>query len=123
MRKALPNGHYRAENAALAGSEILNTNLEGAKFHDANLRAADFSDVDLNGATIRNACLIDVTIADANYTGRRIEGILVADLLRVFRERKGPDPAFNQTCHPQPWRTRMPWSNSRHAAACRSCRA
>jgi len=89
MPKALPNGHYRAENATLAGSEFLNTNLEGAKFHDVNLRAADFSDVDLTGATIRNACLVDVIIADANYTGMRIESILVADLLRVFRERKG----------------------------------
>ena len=89
MHKALPNGHYRAENAALAGSEFLNSNLEGAKFHDVNLRAADFCDVALTGATIRNACLGDVTIADANYTGMRNEGILVTELLRVFRERTG----------------------------------
>jgi len=41
------------------------------------------------GSTIRNACLGDVSIADANYTGMRIEGILVTELLRVYRERHG----------------------------------
>ncbi len=89
MHKALPNGRYRAKNASLAGSEFVDANLEGAKFHDVNLRGADFSDVALTGATIRNACLGDVSIADANYTGMRIDGILVADLLRVYREHVG----------------------------------
>jgi uncharacterized protein YjbI with pentapeptide repeats len=50
---------------------------------------ARIADVALTGATIRNACLGDVTIADANYTGMRIEGILVTDLLRVYREQTG----------------------------------
>ena len=35
---------------------------------------------------IRNACLSDVSIADANCTGMRIDGILVSELLRVYRE-------------------------------------
>ena len=35
---------------------------------------------------ICNACLGDVSIADANYTGMRIDGILVSELLRVYRE-------------------------------------
>ena len=86
MPIALPSGQYRAENTSLVGSEFLDTNLEGSKFHDVNLRGADFSDVALTGAKIRNACLGNVTIADANYTGMRIEGILVTDLLRVYRE-------------------------------------
>ena len=89
MHKALPNGLYRAENASLAGSEFVDANLEGAKFHDVNLRGAEFSDVALTGATIRNACLGDVSIADANYAGMRIEGILVTDLLHVFRKHAG----------------------------------
>ena len=89
MHKALPAGQYRAENASLAGSEFVDTSLEGAKFHDVNLRRADFSDVAFTGATIRNACLGDVTIADANYTGMRIEGVLVTDLLRAFQEKPG----------------------------------
>jgi uncharacterized protein YjbI with pentapeptide repeats len=62
-------------------------NLSGSRFEDVNLREAVFEDVALTGATIRNACLGDVSIDDANYTGMRIEGILVTDLLRVYRER------------------------------------
>ena len=89
MPITLPAGRYRSEKASLAGSEFLDTDLEGAKFRDVNLRGAEFSDVALTGATIRNACLGDVTIADANYTGMRIEGILVTDLLRVYREHVG----------------------------------
>jgi len=89
MHKALPAGQYRTDNASLAGSEFVDTSLEGAKFHDVNLRRADFFDVAFTGATIRNACLGDVTVADANYTGMRIEGILVTDLLRAFQERAG----------------------------------
>ena len=89
MYIALPTGKYRCENASLAGSEFVDANLERSKFHDVNLRRADFSDVALTGATIRNACLGDVTIADANYTGMRIEGILVTDLLRAYREQAG----------------------------------
>ena len=71
------------------GSEFVDINLEGSKFHDVNLRGANFSDVALTGATIQNACLGDVTISDANYIGMRIEGILVTDLLRVYREYGG----------------------------------
>jgi uncharacterized protein YjbI with pentapeptide repeats len=89
MGTALTTGQYRAENVSLAGSEFVDTNLEGAKFHDVNLRGAHFADVALTGATIRNACLEEVSIIDANYTGMRIEGILVTDLLRVFREHLG----------------------------------
>jgi Pentapeptide repeats (8 copies) len=89
MPIALHNGRYRSENASLAGSEFVDTDLEGSKFHDVNLRGADFSDVALTGARIRNACLGDVTIADANYAGMRIDGILVTELLRVYREHRG----------------------------------
>jgi len=86
MPFTLPSGQYRAEHCSLAGSEFVDANLEGSNFRDVNLRSADFDDVALTGAKIRNACLGDVTIADANYTGMRIEGILVTDLMRVYRE-------------------------------------
>jgi|OpeIllAssembly_1097287.scaffolds.fasta_scaffold273097_2 uncharacterized protein YjbI with pentapeptide repeats len=89
MPIALSAARYRAEGISLAGSEFVDTDLEGAKFHDVNLRGADFSDVALTGAVIRNACLGDLTIADANYTGMRIEGILVTELLRIYREHVG----------------------------------
>ena len=89
MHKALPAGRHRTDNASLAGSEFVDTSLEGAKFHDVNLRRAEFSDVAFTGATIRNACLGDVTIADANVAGMRIDGILVTDLLRAFHGKAG----------------------------------
>ena len=57
MPIALHSGCYRSENASLAGSEFVDTDLEDSKFHDVNLRGADFSDVALTGAKIRNACL------------------------------------------------------------------
>jgi uncharacterized protein YjbI with pentapeptide repeats len=86
MPTTLPSGTYRAEHANLAESEFVDTNLQRAKFRDVNLRACEFEDVALTGSTIRNACLGDVSISDANYTGMRIDGILVTDLLRVYRE-------------------------------------
>lgn len=86
MPIALPSGQYRAEDSSLAGSEFVDTNLEGSQFHDVNLRRAVFSDVALTGAKIQNACLGEVTIDNANYTGMRIEGILVTELLRVYRQ-------------------------------------
>lgn len=89
MPIALPSGQYRAENSSLAGSEFVDSNLEGSSFHDVNLRHANFSDVALTGAKIQNACLGDVMIVDGNYTGMRIEGILVTDLLRVYQEHVG----------------------------------
>ena len=96
MTTPLVSGRYRAEKASLAGSEFVNTNLEGAKFHDVSLRGADFSDVTLAGAKIANACLADVSITDADCTGMRIDGILVADLLRAYRRLAGPQPGASQ---------------------------
>jgi len=73
----------------LAGSQFRDVNLSSSKFDDVNLRGAVFTNVALSGATIRDACLADVSIADAGYEGMRIEGILVTELLRVYRERGG----------------------------------
>lgn len=89
MPTPLQSGKYRSEHADLAESEFVDTNLQRARFRDVNLRASEFEDVALTGSTIRNACLGDVSIADANYTGMRIEGILVTELLRAYRERRG----------------------------------
>jgi uncharacterized protein YjbI with pentapeptide repeats len=83
----LPEGQYRAEHVVLAGSAFLDANLEGAKFHDVNLRKSEFVDVALTGASFRDVCLGDVSINDANYSGMRIEGILVTELLRIYREK------------------------------------
>lgn len=89
MRTALPSGKYRSEHVVLVESEFVDTTLERSKFRDVNLSACEFDDVAFTGSTIRNACLGDVSISDANYTGMRIDGILVTELLRVYRERDG----------------------------------
>jgi uncharacterized protein YjbI with pentapeptide repeats len=85
----------KTEDADLSGAEFLNTNLSGAKFHDVSLAGAQFVDVSLagarfedvalTGAVIRNANCSDVSIEDARCDGMRIDGILVTELLRVYR--------------------------------------
>ena len=65
--------------------------LSGAKYLDVNLRDTVFENIALTRSKIRNACLGDVSIEDANYTGMRIEGILVTELLRVYREIHPPE--------------------------------
>jgi uncharacterized protein YjbI with pentapeptide repeats len=73
---------HRADNVSLAGSAFTHSSLEGAQFIDVALTGARFS----------NPCLGDVTIEDANYAGMRIEGILVTELLRVYRQQSAaPD--------------------------------
>lgn len=87
MPESLRSGTYHADDANLSGSVFQNVNLSGAKFDDVNLSRVEFHNVNLSHASIRNACLHDFTIADANFDGVRIEGVLVSELLRVYRER------------------------------------
>jgi uncharacterized protein YjbI with pentapeptide repeats len=89
MATMTEGGPLNAQAANLAGSQFRDVNLSASRFDDVNLRGAVFTNVALSGATIRNACLADVSISDADYKGMRIEGILVTELLRVYRERSG----------------------------------
>ena len=89
MATMTEGGALKAQAENLAGSEFRDVNLASSRFDDVNLRGAVFTNVALSGATIRDACLADVSIAGAGYEGMRIEGILVTELLRVYRERSG----------------------------------
>jgi uncharacterized protein YjbI with pentapeptide repeats len=89
MTVQLESGRYHAEDANLSGSLFRNVNLSGAKFDDVNLRGVEFHNVAFTGGSIRDACLGELAIEDANYQGMRIEGILVTELLRVYREHSG----------------------------------
>jgi uncharacterized protein YjbI with pentapeptide repeats len=89
MATRLENGTYHAENVNLSNSVFRNVNLSGAKFDDVNLRGVEFHNVALTGGSIRDACLGEFTIQEAGYEGMRIEGILVTELLRVYREHEG----------------------------------
>ena len=85
----------KTENADLDGAEFINTNLHGAQFRNVNLAEARFADVNLSGARFEDMALTgavfhevncsDVLIADGRYDGMRIDGILVTELLRVYR--------------------------------------
>ena len=89
------NQKSKTEDADLSGAEFINTNLSqaefrdvslaGARFVDVNIAGARFEDVALTGTVIRNANCSDVSIEDARYDGMRIDGILVTELLRVYR--------------------------------------
>ena len=85
----------KTENADLSGSEFINTNLSAAQFRDGRRAAAQFVDVNLAGAlfedvaltrtVIRSANCSHLTIEDSCYEGMLIDGILVTELLRVYR--------------------------------------
>lgn len=85
----------KTENTDLSGAEFINTNLSSAKFHDVNLAgtrlvdvnltAAHMEDVNLTGTVICNANCSHVSLSEACYEGMRIDGILVTELLRVYR--------------------------------------
>src|SRR5215211_7000016 len=101
MATALGSGMYHADNVNLSGSVFHNTNLSNSKFDDVNLRGVEFHNVALTGGSIRDACLGNFSIEGAGYDGMRIEGILVTDLLRIYREHTGvgQDQAACQTSH------------------------
>jgi uncharacterized protein YjbI with pentapeptide repeats len=93
MENGLANGR-RTADADRARAVFDNIDLSGARFHAVILEGAEFVNVALTGSTIRNACLAGVSIADAGYEGMRIEGILVSELLRVYRETIGTRNCF-----------------------------
>lgn len=86
MSVPLANGTYNADNANLFGSVFHNVNLSGAKFDNVNLRGAKFNNVGLTNSTFHDTCFGDVAIEHASYQGMKIEGILVTELLWVYRE-------------------------------------
>jgi hypothetical protein len=54
-----------------------------------NLRGSTFHNVALHGTMIECVALNDVTIEHSTYDGMKIDGILVTELLRVYREHHG----------------------------------
>ena len=88
MPKVLPSGEYRAENANLAMSQFRDVNLSGSLFKDVNLKESCFDDVALTGARFSNVCLANAEVSDANLDGMTIEGILVTELLSVYRSQQ-----------------------------------
>jgi uncharacterized protein YjbI with pentapeptide repeats len=84
MKPNLDSGQQFAQHADLHGSKFEDVNLSSSDFHDVDLSGSKFDDINFNGAVIKNTCLGDVSISDADYTGMRIDGILVTELLRAY---------------------------------------
>ncbi len=69
-------------------SRFVGVDLSASTFDNVNLRGATFLDVALSGATFRNVDLSNASIADANFEGTRIDGILVSELVRIYNQVK-----------------------------------
>jgi catechol 2,3-dioxygenase-like lactoylglutathione lyase family enzyme len=75
----------RFTDVALANSVFDNVNLADASFENVRLSGADFSRVTLAGSTFKDTDLSNVEISHSRLAGLRIEGILVTDLIEVYR--------------------------------------
>jgi uncharacterized protein YjbI with pentapeptide repeats len=69
----------------LSGSSFVDVNMSGASFEDVNMSNCRMHDINLTGLTISDANLTDATISQAKFSGMKIDGILVTELLRVYR--------------------------------------
>ena len=74
-------------NARLANSSFCDVDLSASRFDNVKRQRAVFDNTDLTGAARRNVCLANVAITDANLGGMTIDGVLVNDLWRAFRQR------------------------------------
>jgi len=72
-------------SADLAGSAFDDVNISGASFENVNLAKCRMHDVNLTGLVISNANLTGAAISRASMEGMTIDGILVTELLRIYR--------------------------------------
>ena len=73
----------------LAGVHFRDVQMSGAVIRDADLSAAQFADVRLRGARFTDVDFRDAEIRDSNLTGLSIDGILVTDLVSIYRTVNG----------------------------------
>ncbi len=60
-------------------------NQQHIKFEDCNLTGTEITDCNLTGTKITDCNFTDVEIEDCNLSGMKINGILVDDLLKAYR--------------------------------------
>ncbi len=77
----------QVRDADLTDSRFSGAKLMNAQFDDVNLQGVRFTNANLAGARFRDVNLASATIEDANLTGLSINGILVTDLMRAFKNR------------------------------------
>jgi len=72
-------------DADISRSSFTNTSLAESRFDDVDLRGTALTNANLTGLICRDVNLSGASISDAKLTGMTIDGILVEDLLRVYR--------------------------------------
>ena len=85
-----PNQPYLLhEHVWLSGSRFVDVDLSDSVFDDVNLQRATFENVALTGARFRNVNLSQVSLEEGNLEGMKINGVLVAELFRVYQNKLG----------------------------------
>ena len=75
------------DDADLTESHFSNTRLEKSVFANVNMHRTSFCDARLSEASFVDVNLANASIAGSNLTGMRINGILVSELIRAYRDR------------------------------------
>jgi uncharacterized protein YjbI with pentapeptide repeats len=65
--------------------EVRDGDLSGSTFTDVKMSGSTFRDVNLSALRISDANLTNTAIADCRLDGMTIDGILVTELLAVWR--------------------------------------
>ena len=73
-------------DADCAGSSFVDVRLTRSRFNHVELAGCLFQDVNLTGARILNGDLSGLEIQDCELAGVRIEGVLLTELLTVYRK-------------------------------------
>lgn len=78
----------RLNNANISKSEFDDVNLSKTRFNNVNLSSSSFKNIDMSNAVFKDVCFVDAEIYDVNLSGMRINGVLVTDLLDIYKNYK-----------------------------------
>lgn len=86
MADTIPCGTYQLVSRKLTDSTFTNVCLGNAVFDDVNLSKARFHNINMSGTTFDDINFSGAQITNANYEGMTIDGILVTELLKAYRQ-------------------------------------
>ena len=73
----------------LSRSHFSDVKLAGASFVNVDMSGWKVEDVTLKGLTLSNADLSGASLADCDVSGMTIDGVLVSEMMRVYRDSRG----------------------------------
>jgi uncharacterized protein YjbI with pentapeptide repeats len=82
-------GPLDVRNADITESCFVNAKLCMSRFDDVNLESTEFTNANLAATRFSNVNFSQASIEDADLTGMKINGILVSELLRAYRQSSG----------------------------------